>query len=652
VAGASAQRAATTPEPTGELFRVTLPDAIRVVDEEKREIEVCATSEAVDGHGTVFDYAASKDAFGRWAGNVREMHERKAVGRRVAVRYDDETRRVFVRLRISAGAQDTWEKVKDGTLAGASIGASNVEWRTQRRAVGDVPVAVRYDLVELSLVDLASNPDASGITFVRDGVPDAALLESVDVAQDAAQDVAPDAAQIREGAGNLGADDVAAAIAAAALARGQQALAQVAAQDTFSRRGDVAAGQNGSGLRADESWGGEMFQNAPHNGATAKQKRLAALGAPGYVTSPVARPEAAQTRAMADGADEAPGAMFDDDGDHDANMDHAEDQHAHDAHEHAHTGSWDDAHTHGGAHMHEDGTSHEHDHAHDHGHHDHSGMRAQAGHSHAHVHAHDHGHYYRVADGAPTDERLVSGEQARTREYVSEVAFRAAGGVAGVGLSAAQFRVAAGVELRMELAAADAAVRAQGAFSRNPSGAADFGTPAPAQEAPTGDTPDAGAVAGAVRPLDRDGKPTSETSESSTGTLNVSAAPDGWAELTERRMADAVTAAMEAQMARALAPLTEIQQRLARIEAQPQAGGPIFRTADKATALSAMGGGGSPSTADHLRALESLAGRIADPQAQVAVAAEMIRLQQEAAGMPAAMQVMPRAGRGWRASDE
>jgi hypothetical protein len=31
------------------------------------------------------------------------------------------------------GAQDTWEKVLDGTLRGASIGASNVEWRTERR---------------------------------------------------------------------------------------------------------------------------------------------------------------------------------------------------------------------------------------------------------------------------------------------------------------------------------------------------------------------------------------------------------------------------------------------------------------------------------------------------------------------------------------
>ncbi|HEX8983360.1 MAG TPA: hypothetical protein VF792_11350 [Ktedonobacterales bacterium] len=54
------------------------------VDAERREIELCATSEALDAHGTIFDYTASKDAFTRWEGNVREMHERRgrAAGRR------------------------------------------------------------------------------------------------------------------------------------------------------------------------------------------------------------------------------------------------------------------------------------------------------------------------------------------------------------------------------------------------------------------------------------------------------------------------------------------------------------------------------------------------------------------------------------------
>jgi phage head maturation protease len=136
------------------------------VDAARREIELCATSEAVDSHGTIFDYDASKEAFTRWIGNVREMHGRQAVGTRVAVRCDDDTRRIYVRIRVSRGARDTWEKVLDGTLRGASIGASGVVWQQQRRRIAGeqrtLRVATRYDLVELSLVDNPSNPDARG----------------------------------------------------------------------------------------------------------------------------------------------------------------------------------------------------------------------------------------------------------------------------------------------------------------------------------------------------------------------------------------------------------------------------------------------------------------------------------------------------------
>jgi hypothetical protein len=38
---------------------------------------------------------------------------------------------------------------------------------------------------------------------------------------------------------------------------------------------------------------------------------------------------------------------------------------------------------------------------------------------------------------------------------------------------------------------------------------------------------------------------------------------------------------------------------------------------------------GQPGAAEQMRALESLAGRLVDPQAQLAVAAELIRLQRE-----------------------
>jgi len=94
--------------------------------------------------------------------------------------------------------------------------------------------------------------------------------------------------------------------------------------------------------------------------------------------------------------------------------------------------------------------------------------------------------------------------------------------------------------------------------------------------------------------------------------------------------------------------LERIEQRVAVIEAQPLPGGPHLRVAEKTHALRPAGEPGA--IGEQLRALEGLAGRLSDPQAQLAVATEMIRLQQAAAGYSPALQAMPLAGSGARAS--
>ncbi len=71
----------------------------------------------------------------------------------------------------------------------------------------------------------------------------------------------------------------------------------------------------------------------------------------------------------------------------------------------------------------------------------------------------------------------------------------------------------------------------------------------------------------------------------------------------------------------------DLRLRLDALEAQPLPGGPAARPVEKSLALSARAAGGI-SAAEQIRALESLAGRLNDPQAQIAVAAELIRLQQ------------------------
>ncbi len=136
-------------------------------DREKREVIVRATAEVLDGYGTVFDFEGSKDAFSRWRGNIREMHDpTKAVGRSINWEPVPGEKAIDVALRISKGAEDTWLKVLDGTLSGASVGAKNGKWGKREYNGQMVPVLERYDMVELSLVDNPATPGCD-IKIVR-----------------------------------------------------------------------------------------------------------------------------------------------------------------------------------------------------------------------------------------------------------------------------------------------------------------------------------------------------------------------------------------------------------------------------------------------------------------------------------------------------
>lgn len=148
----------------GSDLRLFIP--IEKIDREKRTVSGWATTEDVDKQNEVVDYGASKDAFGDWSGNIREMHEPKAVGRAIDVKYDDDNRRVYVTAKISRGSSDTWEKIKDGTLRGFSIGGQTIDKTTQivkdtesgeSRQVNRI---TKYKLNELSLVDNPANPEA------------------------------------------------------------------------------------------------------------------------------------------------------------------------------------------------------------------------------------------------------------------------------------------------------------------------------------------------------------------------------------------------------------------------------------------------------------------------------------------------------------
>jgi|GEM_PF-5546269 len=166
-------------------LRLFLP--IVKVDKERRIVEGVATTEAVDKQGEVVDYMASKNAFSEWQGNVREMHEPKAVGKAVEVIPDDSGKQIYVKAYISKGAEDTWNKVKEGILTGFSIGGQTVDKcvqivkDTSSGSARQVTRITKYKLNELSLVDNPANPEA---TFALVKRADNGQLEQTELVED------------------------------------------------------------------------------------------------------------------------------------------------------------------------------------------------------------------------------------------------------------------------------------------------------------------------------------------------------------------------------------------------------------------------------------------------------------------------------------
>lgn len=179
----------------GNTVRMSMPFA--KVDQTNRLVSGFATLDNVDTQGDIVLADASKKAFERARGNLREMHQPLAVGRIVDFRedefYDAESnsfyRGVYVTARVSAGAEDTWQKVLDGTLSGFSIGGNIIEATNEfnKDSGATIRIIKDYDLVELSLVDNPANQlanvfsiqkSASGSVTVKGMVVDT-VIENV-----------------------------------------------------------------------------------------------------------------------------------------------------------------------------------------------------------------------------------------------------------------------------------------------------------------------------------------------------------------------------------------------------------------------------------------------------------------------------------------
>jgi hypothetical protein len=176
----------------GENLRLSMP--FNKVDKERRIVSGFASLDNLDKQMDIVTSEASMNAFAKFRGNIREMHQPLAVGKMVNFKedkyFDPDTKKfykgVFVSAYVSKGAQDTWEKVLDGTLTGFSIGGRMNKWDDgyDEKSDSQIRIIKDYDLVELSLVDSPANQFANIVSVEKvDGVDvikaDTTVLENV-----------------------------------------------------------------------------------------------------------------------------------------------------------------------------------------------------------------------------------------------------------------------------------------------------------------------------------------------------------------------------------------------------------------------------------------------------------------------------------------
>lgn len=140
---------------------------ISKVNREKRTVSGFASLDNLDRHGDVVTAEANRYAFENFRGNIREMHQPIAVGKMINFKedtfFDKETGQkytgIYVTTYVSKGAEDTWEKILDGTYTGFSIGGNIVDAKMEKSDNGGESRRVihKYDLHELSFVDSPAN---------------------------------------------------------------------------------------------------------------------------------------------------------------------------------------------------------------------------------------------------------------------------------------------------------------------------------------------------------------------------------------------------------------------------------------------------------------------------------------------------------------
>lgn len=147
---------------------------ITKVDAAKREVWGVATAEAPDKDGEICDYQTTKPNYQKWSaeiakatggqslGNVREMHQPSAVGKIIAIDFDDAEKHISVGAKIVD--DEAWRKCAAGVYTGFSHGGRYV--KSWPDPADETLTRYTADPSEISIVD---NPalEAAHFEFLK-----------------------------------------------------------------------------------------------------------------------------------------------------------------------------------------------------------------------------------------------------------------------------------------------------------------------------------------------------------------------------------------------------------------------------------------------------------------------------------------------------
>jgi hypothetical protein len=170
-----AEKAETKKLGVGDLFKFAAPFQPTFVKNENGEdecvVEGYATTEALDSQMQVVDKLASFEAIDEWAkiGNVREMHQPSAVGKKLWIEKRDKGPYVGVKVVDPIAKM----KVREGVYTMFSIGGKILKIEGNK--------ITKYKMTELSLVDRGANPETP---FIIVKVDDATNVATGDIMEE------------------------------------------------------------------------------------------------------------------------------------------------------------------------------------------------------------------------------------------------------------------------------------------------------------------------------------------------------------------------------------------------------------------------------------------------------------------------------------